>query len=68
VCAQDRIAPGEKMIRTKLVTLGWKGDEEKERPTEEIVRLPVPYQLPPEPYRPEGLSLLSPLNKWCVFF
>jgi tyrosyl-DNA phosphodiesterase 1 len=56
------------MIRTKLVTLGWKGDEEKEQPTEEIVRLPVPYQLPPEPYRPEGLSLFSPLNKWCVLF
>ncbi|GJN32535.1 hypothetical protein PR202_gb21049 [Eleusine coracana subsp. coracana] len=50
----DIIAPGEK-IRTKLVTLCWKGDEEKDRSAEEIVRLPVPYQLPPEPYRPEDV-------------
>ncbi|TVU38611.1 hypothetical protein EJB05_11995 [Eragrostis curvula] len=50
---EDKIAPGEK-IRTKLVTPCWKGDEEKERSTE-IVRLPVPYQLPPQPYGPEDV-------------
>ncbi|XP_062189183.1 tyrosyl-DNA phosphodiesterase 1 isoform X3 [Phragmites australis] len=44
---------GEK-IKTKLVTLCWKGDEEKELSTE-IVRLPVPYQLPPQPYGSEDV-------------
>nr|CAB3454489.1 unnamed protein product [Digitaria exilis] len=38
-----------KTIKTKLVTLCWKGDEEKESSTK-IVRLPVPYQLPPQHY------------------
>ncbi|KAL6657929.1 hypothetical protein ACP70R_005709 [Stipagrostis hirtigluma subsp. patula] len=43
-----------KTVKTKLVTLCWKGDKEKETSTE-IVSLPVPYQLPPEPYGPEDV-------------
>ncbi|ONM57960.1 Tyrosyl-DNA phosphodiesterase 1 [Zea mays] len=42
---RDGVALG-KTIKTKLVTLCWKGDEEDPS----IVRLPVPYQLPPQPY------------------
>ncbi|KAL6840577.1 hypothetical protein ACP4OV_029441 [Aristida adscensionis] len=41
-------------IKTKLVTLCWKSDEEKETSTE-IVRLPVPYQLPPQLYGAEDV-------------
>uniref|UniRef100_A0A0D9WZP9 Uncharacterized protein n=1 Tax=Leersia perrieri TaxID=77586 RepID=A0A0D9WZP9_9ORYZ len=44
----DNLAPG-KEVKTKLVTLCWKNDEEKESSTE-IIKLPVPYQLPPQPY------------------
>jgi hypothetical protein len=51
-CAQDKLAIG-KSIKTKLVTLCWQGDEEKD-PSAEVVRLPVPYQLPPQLYGPEG--------------
>lgn len=42
---RDGVALG-KTIKTKLATLCWKGDEEDPS----IVRLPVPYQLPPQPY------------------
>jgi tyrosyl-DNA phosphodiesterase-1 len=49
---QDGLAL-DKTIRTKLVTLCWKGDEEEE-PSTKTVRLPVPYQLPPQPYGAEG--------------
>uniref|UniRef100_A0A0A9GJG6 Tyrosyl-DNA phosphodiesterase 1 n=1 Tax=Arundo donax TaxID=35708 RepID=A0A0A9GJG6_ARUDO len=49
----DSLALGGK-IKTKLVTLCWKGDEETE-PSTEIVRLPVPYQLPPQPYGVEDV-------------
>ncbi|XP_062189182.1 tyrosyl-DNA phosphodiesterase 1 isoform X2 [Phragmites australis] len=53
VYTQGSLVVGEK-IKTKLVTLCWKGDEEKELSTE-IVRLPVPYQLPPQPYGSEDV-------------
>lgn len=49
----DNLALGEK-VKTKLVTLCWKGDEEKE-PSTRFVRLPVPYQLPPQPYGTEDV-------------
>ncbi|XP_039796383.1 tyrosyl-DNA phosphodiesterase 1-like isoform X2 [Panicum virgatum] len=49
----DGLALG-KTIKTKLVTLCWKGDEESE-PFTKTVRLPVPYQLPPQPYGPEDV-------------
>ena len=49
---QDKLSLG-KNIKTKLVTLCWQGDEEKD-PSAEVVRLPVPYQLPPQLYGPEG--------------
>ncbi|CAM0906128.1 unnamed protein product [Alopecurus aequalis] len=47
---QDKLSLG-KNIKTKLVTLCWQGDEEKD-PSAEVVRLPVPYQLPPQLYGP----------------
>ncbi|RCV36125.1 hypothetical protein SETIT_7G294600v2 [Setaria italica] len=50
---RDGLALG-KTIKTKLVTLCWKGDEEKE-PSTKTVRLPVPYQLPPQPYGTEDV-------------
>jgi hypothetical protein len=37
--------------RSKLVTMTWQGD----RDLPEIISLPVPYQLPPKPYSPEGI-------------
>ncbi|OQU90039.1 tyrosyl-DNA phosphodiesterase 1 isoform X2 [Sorghum bicolor] len=43
--SRDGVAIG-RTIKTKLVTLCWKGDEEDPS----IVKLPVPYQLPPQPY------------------
>ncbi|KAL6840568.1 hypothetical protein ACP4OV_029432 [Aristida adscensionis] len=46
--------PLGKTIKTKLATLCWKSDEEKETSTE-IVRLPVPYQLPPQFYGAEDV-------------
>jgi tyrosyl-DNA phosphodiesterase-1 len=49
----DSLALG-KTIKTKLVTLCWKGDEEAE-PSTKTVRLPVPYQLPPQPYGTEDV-------------
>ncbi|KAG8080276.1 hypothetical protein GUJ93_ZPchr0007g4553 [Zizania palustris] len=52
----DNLAVGDR-IKTKLVTLCWEGNEEKE-PSTEIVRLPVPYQLPPQPYGTEDVP-------WC---
>ncbi|CAM0146194.1 unnamed protein product [Urochloa decumbens] len=50
---QDGLTLG-KTIKTKLVTLCWKGDEEKE-PSTKTIRLPVPYQLPPQPYGTEDV-------------
>ncbi|RCV13336.1 hypothetical protein SETIT_2G338100v2 [Setaria italica] len=50
---RDGLALG-KTIKTKLVTLCWKGDEEKE-PSTKTVRLPVPHQLPPRPYGTEDV-------------
>ncbi|PAN14246.1 hypothetical protein PAHAL_2G394200 [Panicum hallii] len=49
----DSLALG-RTIKTKLVTLCWKGDEEAE-PSTKTVRLPVPYQLPPQPYGTEDV-------------
>lgn len=37
---------------TKLVSLVWKGDNEE---CGEVIRLPVPYQIPPRPYSSGGL-------------
>lgn len=38
--------------KTKLVTLCWKGTSD---PSTEVIRLPVPYQLPPQPYTSEDV-------------
>jgi tyrosyl-DNA phosphodiesterase-1 len=53
ICTQDKLALG-KNIKTKLVTLCWQGDEETDPSTTEVVKLPVPYQLPPRLYGAEG--------------
>ncbi|XP_010550062.1 PREDICTED: tyrosyl-DNA phosphodiesterase 1 isoform X1 [Tarenaya hassleriana] len=37
--------------RTKLVTLSWKGPSD----SPEIISLPLPYELPPQPYSPEDV-------------
>ncbi|XP_009131446.1 tyrosyl-DNA phosphodiesterase 1 isoform X1 [Brassica rapa] len=42
---------GEVEKRSKLVTMTWQGD----RDSPEIISLPVPYQLPPEPYSSEDV-------------
>ncbi|GFZ06303.1 tyrosyl-DNA phosphodiesterase-like protein [Actinidia rufa] len=39
--------------RTKLVTLAWQGS--KTADSSEVIPLPVPYKLPPEPYSPEDV-------------
>ncbi|XP_071682234.1 tyrosyl-DNA phosphodiesterase 1 isoform X2 [Lolium perenne] len=51
---QDKLALG-KNIKTKLVTLCWQGDEETDPSTTEVVKLPVPYQLPPRLYGAEDV-------------
>ncbi|CAG7879349.1 unnamed protein product [Brassica rapa] len=42
---------GDVEKRSKLVTMTWQGD----RDSPEIISLPVPYQLPPEPYSSEDV-------------
>nr|XP_009800521.1 PREDICTED: tyrosyl-DNA phosphodiesterase 1-like [Nicotiana sylvestris] len=39
--------------RIKLVTLAWKGKENDD--SAEVIKLPVPYELPPKPYYPEDI-------------
>lgn len=39
--------------RTKMVTLNWKGVDPDS--SSEIIRLPVPYELPPKPYSSEDI-------------
>lgn len=40
--------------RIKLVTLAWQGKGNDDY--SEVLKLPVPYELPPKPYSAEGLS------------
>uniref|UniRef100_A0A7N0UE80 FHA domain-containing protein n=1 Tax=Kalanchoe fedtschenkoi TaxID=63787 RepID=A0A7N0UE80_KALFE len=42
-------------VSTKLVTLSWPGVENEDPSSEEVIRLPVPYELPPQPYSPEDV-------------
>ncbi|KAJ9136304.1 hypothetical protein P3X46_033396 [Hevea brasiliensis] len=44
-------------LRTKLVTLMWQGTVDS---SSEVIPLPVPYELPPQPYSSEGVYF-SPL-------
>ncbi|XP_055826134.1 tyrosyl-DNA phosphodiesterase 1 [Solanum dulcamara] len=39
--------------RTKLVTLAWQGKGNDD--SSEVIKLPVPYELPPKPYSPEDI-------------
>ncbi|KAK9151884.1 hypothetical protein Syun_010193 [Stephania yunnanensis] len=40
--------------RTKLVTLCWRGNNNQDLPSE-VISLPVPYELPPQPYSSEDV-------------
>ncbi|XP_073108399.1 tyrosyl-DNA phosphodiesterase 1 isoform X2 [Elaeis guineensis] len=42
------------VCKTKLVTLCWKGNNGIDS-SSEVIRLPVPYQLPPQPYTSEDI-------------
>ncbi|KAJ0983151.1 hypothetical protein J5N97_011406 [Dioscorea zingiberensis] len=43
-------------FKSKLVTLCWKGNGRTDSSTE-VIQLPVPYQLPPQPYTSEGTKM-----------
>ncbi|XP_047938783.1 tyrosyl-DNA phosphodiesterase 1 isoform X1 [Salvia hispanica] len=55
-CTDDGLPPKDELASslslemkpTKLVSLVWKGEENEE--CGEVIRLPVPYELPPRPY------------------
>lgn len=42
----------QEVKKTKLVTLAWQGKQDAE--SAEVIKLPLPYKLPPVPYSPEG--------------
>lgn len=42
--------------RNKLVTLNWQGNRNTDS-SSEVITLPVPYELPPQPYTTQGRSL-----------
>ncbi|XP_050215287.1 tyrosyl-DNA phosphodiesterase 1 isoform X1 [Mercurialis annua] len=51
---QDKCGLSEdfEAVKTQLVTLMWRGPVD---PSSEVVRLPVPYELPPQPYSSEDV-------------
>ncbi|PSS04715.1 Tyrosyl-DNA phosphodiesterase [Actinidia chinensis var. chinensis] len=49
----SRPSESSEVKRTKLVTLAWQGS--KTTDSSEVIPLPVPYKLPPEPYSPEDV-------------
>lgn len=44
--------------RTRLVTLNWQGNRNTDS-SSEVIKLPVPYELPPQPYTAEGSPFLN---------
>lgn len=46
------------------MTMTWQGD----RDSPEIISLPIPYQLPPKPYSPEGFFPIHSLTNITCFF
>lgn len=44
------------MPKTTQVTLTWQGSGNSDS-TSEVIPLPIPYELPPQPYTPEGPAL-----------
>ncbi|XVF87675.1 hypothetical protein PTKIN_Ptkin18bG0139600 [Pterospermum kingtungense] len=47
---KSRSVENSKVPKTKLVTLAWQGSK-----TPEVIPLPVPYELPPQPYSSEDV-------------
>ena len=60
-----RLSENSEEKRTKLVTLTWQGSRNPES-SSEVTQLPVPYELPPQPYTSEGHPLY-PLSHYCAF-
>ncbi|KAL8143841.1 hypothetical protein V2J09_016873 [Rumex salicifolius] len=53
---KDKEQPANsKAQKSKLVTLAWNENESSEANSELVVRLPIPYQLPPPLYTPEDV-------------
>lgn len=50
---KSKSVENSKVPETKLVTLAWQGSK-----MSEVIPLPVPYELPPEPYSSEGHKVL----------
>lgn len=51
---------------TRLATLCWKGNNPKE--SSKVIHLPVPYQLPPQPYNSSGKRLICSSINSVLFF
>lgn len=45
--------------KTELVTLAWQENKKRES-LSEVIQLPIPYELPPQPYGPQGQATLIP--------
>lgn len=50
--SEVKSAPHEEK-KAKLVTLAWRGKSDTE--SAEVIKLPLPYELPPRPYSPEDV-------------
>lgn len=60
-----RLSENSEEERTKLVTLTWQGSRNPDS-SSEVTQLPVPYELPPQPYTSEGHPLYL-LSHCCAF-
>ncbi|OVA11144.1 Tyrosyl-DNA phosphodiesterase [Macleaya cordata] len=55
-CGSSR---NDQECRTKMVTLCWQGNRNTDL-SSEVITLPVPYELPPQPYTSEGQAVVLP--------
>ncbi|KAF5474729.1 hypothetical protein F2P56_006600 [Juglans regia] len=51
---KSRLLENSEVPRTTQVTLTWQGSRNSD-PTSEVIPLPIPYELPPQPYTPEDV-------------